>query len=174
MIVLPKVVNSIEELLMAVKKDVFESLDDTSKTYTHENDNPKYVMMQKIDEVVYGAYNPTWYETTYELRDSVEATNARDLGDSVEISLYHDANKFTVDKANFQHGSNYSNKDTSILLPEIINDSSRWGVIEGLFPSDGAWKFDRPYVDETLNALKDGRLKKWLLTKLKEKGYDGI
>ena len=171
---MPKTYDSLEKLLNDLKTDVFNSLDDASKTYTHENDNPKYVMMQKIDEVVYGAYNPQWYETTYELRDSVEATNARDLGDSVEISLYHDSNKFTVDKDNFQHGSNYSNKDMSVLLPEIINDSSRWGIIDGLFPKDGAWRFDRPYVDETLNALKDGRLKKWMLKKLKEKGYDGV
>ncbi len=172
MIVLPKVVNSIEELLMAVKKDVFNSLDDASKTYTHENDNPKYVMMQKIDEVVYSGTNK-WYDNSYELRDSVEATNATDLGDGAEISLYHnhDILQYTPDL--WQHGS--KNRDIRDILPEILNNERPWGVIEGLFNSDAAFRNkDRAYVDETLNALKDGRLKKWMLKKLKEKGYDGV
>jgi hypothetical protein len=171
-LILPKVVNSIEELLMAVKKDVFESLDDIKNEYTHDNDNPKYVMMQKVDETVYSGTNK-WYDNSYELRDSIEATNATDLGDSVEISLYHNHDILQYDPEAWKHGS--KNRDIRDILPEILNNERPWGVIEGLFNSDAAFRNkDRAYVDETVKELKDGRLKKWLLSKLVTAGYRGV
>jgi hypothetical protein len=174
-----KVVNSIDELIKVLKKDVFEAMDDMKKDYKQDNDNPKYVMMQKIDEKVYSGTN-SWYENSFGLRESVEATNAMDIGDVVEVGIYHDLtnDKFQANADEWQYGSHYSKKwgeDIREILPEILNNERQWGIIEGLFSSGASFRDkDRAYVDEALKDLKDGRLKRWLLKKMMAKGYEAV
>lgn len=166
-----KTFDSIDELMKYVQKDVQDTMNRMKDTYASEQDNPKYVLMQHIDEDFYGEYSPRQYTNTYELRDSVEATRARKLGDTIEVGLYHNKDKFTVDPDNWQHGSNYSDKDMTVLLPEIINEGSkRWGYIFG----DGDWRKPRPYIQFTADDLRSGRLKCWLKGKLESKGWNVV
>lgn len=163
-----KTYDSIDALMKAIQTDVTDVLNRMKDTYASEQDNPKYVLMQHIDEDFYNQYVPKQYINSYDLRDSVEATRAKKLGNTVEVGLYHDKDKFTVDPDNFIHSSNYSDKDMTVLLPEIINEGSkRWGLLFG----DGDWRKPRPYINITAQDLASGKLKSWLSGKLVSKGW---
>lgn len=162
------VVNTWAGLFAAIQGDLVDIMNSMDSEWGQDNDNPKYVMMQKVDEEVYQAYNPKSYRTTFQLRDSIEATRATVLGNLVEVTIHHNKDKIKAD--GWTHGGN-SNADMSELLPEIINDASRWGWIDGLFPKDGAWRFDRPYLEMTVRDLTNGRYREWLMRQLIKKGY---
>jgi len=169
--------NSIDSLLKGLEKDIAKTLNKTKDTYANEKDNPKYVMMQVIDDVVYKDSN-SWYENTFGLRDSVNATRAYRQGDYLAIDLFHDDDLWKANPDKFQHGSNYwgkrkdgSGKDIRDILPDIIQGNREWGTLNGLFPENGKWRTPKPYVDMTADELMAGRLRNWLHKKLTEKGW---
>lgn len=167
-------VDTWDQLFKVIEDDLFDIMDSMNQNDGFNDSNPVTVMKQKIDETVYHkdlAFTPKWYEPTFELRDSVEATQATKLGNMIEVTVKHNPSKIQAN--GWTHGGN-SSANMSELLPEIMNDSSRWGWIDGMFPKDpekAKWRFDRPYLELTVRDLTNFKFKKWIKQELIKKGY---
>lgn len=165
------IVDTWDGLFNAIKRDVVDIMDGVESDWRSDNDNPKYVLMQHVDEESYRQYSPSWYQTSFELRDSVTASVANVVGDIVEVELYHDSEKMSYSPEVPSHGS--PSGDIREVLPDIIQGNVKWGVNK-MFPADGKWRFARQYAEKALKDLQDGRLKTWLTQQLHKKGYETI
>lgn len=162
-------INTWDILFAKLQKDVVEIMNDIDRNYKNDNDNPKYVMMQHVDSEVYQTYTPEWYETSFQLRDSIEATEAKIAGDIVEVGLYHNSSKMKYDPSYPRHGSK---EDIREYLPDIIEGEYKWGV-NSTFPAKEGERWNRKtmYQEKTREDLRNGRFKAWLLGELIRKGY---
>jgi hypothetical protein len=154
-------------LFKVIENDLFDIMNGMNQNDGFNDNNPVTVVKQSVDSEVYQAYSPTWYETKFQLRDSVTATAANKLGNLIEVGIYHDKNKMEYDPNYPRHGSSY---DIREILPEIIQGKKEWGVTN-LFHANGAWRFARPYIEVAVRDLTKFKYRKWIKQELIKKGY---
>ncbi len=122
-------------------------------------------LKDQIDEDVYDAHNPEYYQRTYELRDSVTHSDAKEIGEQIVVEVGHDYDKINTHYPN-QHMSVVDGSDVSNQLPKLIND----GTIGDIF-GNGAWTEPRPYMDNMKDKIEREKiLEKELKKSLHKRG----
>ncbi len=133
----------------------------------------------RIDEDVYGKYDPSWYERTYQLRDSVDVTNTSIKKDIAEIEISHDTKKITTGNINNgQHASVVDGFSSHDSIDEIVHNGLTGAIIEEGYWKDKSWykpkhtfAKPRPYMDNSIQKMRDGEYKKFMIEELRKMGY---
>ena len=100
-----------------------------------------------IQNDVYGAYSPTFYDRTFDFKNSWEKTSAKLKGRIVEAEIFQNINTLAFNSDKFQHGSNVwveAWNDNKNELAHIINDGAI-GEAFG-FPQLGARPFWNDFI----------------------------
>jgi hypothetical protein len=134
----------------------FKSLDDFAKYFNNKiapkamkeaSEKPKEMLKDNVNTDVY-SYQPKEYERTYELRESIIATEPQNVNGKTVVEIKHDENKIHPYSPN-QHMSVIYGTDFSPYLPEAINE----GNIGHVF-GQGVWTEPRPYMDNTVRQME--------------------
>lgn len=117
------------------------------KVMKKASEEPKQMLKDNVDKNVYN-YTPSTYERTFELRDSIIATEPQNVNNKTTVEIKHDENKIHPYSPN-QHMSVITGEDISTYLPQWIND----GTIGHIF-GQGVWTEPRPYMDDTVRQME--------------------
>lgn len=110
-------------------------------------------LLEFIDDEVY-SYDNTFYERTYQFKNSWEYTKPIIRGNIIESQIFQNYAIMTFNSDKWQHGSIYSGKLDENSLSEIINDG-KIGKIAN-FPQIGSrpfWDKFKEYVNENINRI---------------------
>lgn len=110
-------------------------------------------LIELIDDEVY-SYNNTFYERTYQFRDSWEYTKPIIKGNIIESEIFQNYTIMTYVPEKWQHGSKYSGQLDENGLSEIINDGKIGNMAN--FPQIGSrpfWDKFKEYVNENINRI---------------------
>lgn len=110
---------------------------------------------EKIEEVVYAAYNPIEYERTYEFKDAWTVNMGRIHNKDVSGSFSYDPSKMSVSLQDYQHGSPMSG-DAREYLADIIYQ----GLSGPLF-GQGPWCDKRDAWDALIKAIGQKQIHQW-------------
>lgn len=133
----------LDSLLMLKLQSVINSL---AERLTNE-------LMNFIEEEVY-SYNPSFYQRTYEFKDSWEHSIATVKGNIVQSEIFQNYATMVFNPENWQHGSIYSGKLNVNGLNEIINAGKIGNMAN--FPQLGArpfWDKFQEYVEQNIGEL---------------------
>ncbi len=125
------------------------------------------VYINRNTSYAYGTGQPT-----YDLRNSVTASQVEKVGGELQSKVFHDKEKMSFSPDDFVHGSRYWKDgvtDIRELLPKIIND----GLSGDLFGQNQWWQEERPYFSNTLKELESkGLIKKWFKEAMIKRGFN--
>lgn len=110
-------------------------------------------LLEFIDDEVY-SYNNTFYERTYQFRNSWEYTKPIVRGNIIESQIFQNYAIMTYVPEKWQHGSNYSGQLDENGLNEIINDGKIGAMAN--FPQIGSrpfWDKFKEYVYQNINRI---------------------
>lgn len=154
--------------------------DDVNKLFAHlknsledslENDvadEMEYEAKFQIELDIYDAYQPTVYQRTYQLRDSITSKlNKNDK--SLSLNIFHDATKIIASGLN-QHKSIVNGDDVSSAIPEIVTGGKAPNIFNG---SNYPWMHNRDYFKNLEERVKtENLLEKYLNKALNTRGID--
>lgn len=127
---------------MEFKKYLVRAMIDSGKAIAKE-------LKQQVDEDVYNTYqNPTHYERTYELRESIDSFSPEKKNGYITVEVGHDYSKIHAKEPNM-HMSVTNGQDVSEQLPQWIND----GTIGDIF-GEGGWTKPRSYMDNMKQKIR--------------------
>ena len=129
-------------------------------------ENTKDLVKDRIDKDVYMAGNPTKYERTYELRESVQPSKVESKGSIAEVTIGHDESLIGSYSPN-QHYSIIDGSSSVHSIAEIVHDGKSGHILGA-----GYWTKKRPYMDNTKKEMKDGKYKDFMVEELKKQGLD--
>lgn len=118
------------------------------------NEEMKEVVEDSIDEVVYDAYEPEWYERSYDLKHSLDTEVIEVSFKGLKTKIYHDLNKINPNENLFQHWSIVFDKDVSEYIPYIVHEMGSHNLWQGEY----AFTKPRPYMDFAEAQIEDGNL----------------
>lgn len=110
-------------------------------------------LIELIDEEVY-SYNNTFYERTYQFKDSWEYTKPIIRGNIIESQIFQNYAIMTYVPEKWQHGSSYSGQLNENGLSEIINDGKIGNMAN--FPQIGSrpfWDKFEEYVNANIGRI---------------------
>ncbi|MGZ9868113.1 hypothetical protein ACU3L3_06800 [Priestia endophytica] len=154
---------NLDDLLKIIADDVSDVMN------TRVGKKVADVTKRNIDKTVYNQ-NPSEYQRTYQLRDSIKNFPAKVVGDTVIVEIDHDTSMIISYPDNYTHGSHfYSPNDISNFLDLIVNE----GRSGDLFGNTGFWKNKRQYFKATVQDLiQTGEHIQAMKTGLRLKGYE--
>lgn len=110
-------------------------------------------LMKIIDEEVY-SYNNTFYDRTYQFKNSWEYSKPIIRENIIESQIFQNYTIMTYVPEKWQHGSVYSDKLDQNGLNEIINDGKIGNIAN--FPQIGSrpfWNKFQEYVNKNLKTI---------------------
>ena len=138
-----------------IKKSLEEDVAEAAKEQTKES----------IDRVVYDDYEPTEYQRSYELKDSVSSHVLEDKDKSLLLEIYHDVsliNPYIVDGTWNIHADVWGNDQSQNIVEWTLRGHG------GLFTMP-----PRDYISDTIKVLKENKIIiKQLKDSFKKKGID--
>lgn len=154
-------INSFSQLKSELQRARTEALVNASDEAT------EYIRMDVMDDVVYGAGNPNFYERTYQLQNSLTdrpVTGAAE--ETASVLINHDTSLIRFQPDNRQHG-NHTSGDVSDFIPMIVHDG-----LSGNAFGDGFWRPARPYMDEAVKRLSGGKFRGMMVKELRGMGLN--
>ena len=124
-----------------------------------------------VKQNVYSAYNPSQYDRTYQLLNSVTIGELESSGKSIVCSVYFDPNKIKPAFAdNFwnQHRSVFdydTDKKHNAPINEMIPYYMNYGTDSPVYSHD-----ETLFLEETIKSLNSGLLRSELIKFLKQRG----
>lgn len=110
-------------------------------------------LLEFIDDEVY-SYDNTFYDRTYQFRDSWEYSKPIIRGNIIESQIFQNYAIMTFNSESWQHGSVYSGQLDENGLSEIINDGKIGNIAN--FPQIGSrpfWDKFKDYVYQNINRI---------------------
>lgn len=154
-------VNTYSQLEALLREARTEALEKASKQAAD------YVKDEVIAKEVYTRVNPTFYERTYDLQNSVVDRPVEGGGaGTATVKINHDTSMIGYSPENFQHGNEYYGSATESIA-EIVHD----GLSGNMF-GFGAWQVARPYMDNAAMDLDGGgKFRKFMMDELRGMGF---
>jgi hypothetical protein len=125
-----------------------------AKSMYEVGEHAEQTVKEQIDIDVY-SYQPSEYERTFELRDSVIHTEPEIINDLVSVEVKHDTDLIHPNKEKYQHYSagKWEPKEYNRYVAQTVHD----GTSGHLF-GEGFWTEPRPYMDHAKDKIKNSKL----------------
>lgn len=151
-------------------KDLEKALKQVAKeALTESKEEMKDIVKENIQDLVYNQYDPTQYERTGQLKDSLVASDVEEKGNMFETSIHHDTDLIHANSDLGQHASLIDGRSSIDTIAEIVHD----GYAPNIFNDkvDYIWMYPRPYMYVSWKDIKyNGKYKVAMQRSLEKKG----
>lgn len=147
--------NTLKDLEKYLQGKIQDAMNDVGKM-------GERLVKDTMDEVVY-AHEPSVYERTFELRDSI-TWKRYDMTDEVTIEIYSDSSRIHAYPANKHYSVYWSDGSDGNEASDYPQDYSEWvaATVEygtsGLIFGFGFWTEPRPYMGRSREAMQNYNL----------------
>lgn len=137
------------------------------------------ILKEKIEEIVYDPFSPAVYERQGEnggfLGSWTNSSQASIYGNAVQSEIYNDPAKMNINRESFIHGSvlhgGTYHSDIRGVLAQMINEAGDLvGNIFGSTDPPAWWKSPRPYWDEFVKLLDNGKVEELIEAEFTNRG----
>jgi len=134
------------------------------------------LVKDKIDSDVYGTYSSEGYSRTYQLRESVEASNVEVVGNKAVVFIEHNESKIT--SSGNQHRSVVDGYSSASVIANIVHNGFTGAIGQSGYWKSAPWSKPehtyanaRPYMDNAKMEMQNGKYRKFMIEQLRGQGY---